>query len=180
MTKYFTGNGDNGETNLGNKKLSKDSLYAEAIGSLDELVSWLGFVRSEIKDDFIEESILKIQKYLFICQAEIGFLGAETKPEKTLSEDKIKILEDIILKIDNETSDLKNFIIPGSNNESAKLHVARSISRRAERKIVAFSKIANVSPNLLKFINRLSSTLFALARYIDNKNKIFEESPDYE
>ena len=180
MTKFYTGKGDKGESNLGGEKVSKSSKYAEAIGALDEINTWLGLSRVEIKNSFVAETLRKIQETLFIAQSEVGALGAGHKPQKSVSEIEVKILEDAISKVDKEIPELTHFIIPGGSRESALLDVARTLARRAERRIVAFYKDEpRVSDELLQFINRLSSTLFALARYMNYIKGVNEDHPQY-
>ncbi|HMB17504.1 MAG TPA: cob(I)yrinic acid a,c-diamide adenosyltransferase [Candidatus Paceibacterota bacterium] len=178
-TKFYTGKGDDGESNMGDKNISKSSLYAETIGSLDELTSWLGVVRATIEDQFVADSVMKIQKSLFIIQAEVGALGADHKPDKIIPEDRVKMLESIIKRIDQKVPEITHFVIPGGTKESAVLDFGRTLARRAERKVVAFKKKNKVSENSLQFMNRLSSTLFALARYMNYKKGEKEETPDY-
>jgi cob(I)alamin adenosyltransferase len=179
-TIFFTCTGDQGESNLGKKKVSKSSYYAKAIGSLDEITSWLGYCQTVISNDFVSQAIEEIQEDLFIAQAEIGSLGAGYEPSKKMTQEKIKSIERIIEKIDKEIPSITNFIIPRGSRESAVLDFGRALARRAEREIVAFSKKdTKTSEDLLKFMNRLSSILFALARYLNHVKGIKEKNPQY-
>lgn len=179
MTKYFTGKGDKGKTSFNGEKVSKSSLFIEVLGSLDELNSWLGVAKTEVNNEFILDSIKEIQEFLFIAQAEIAVSGTENKLSTTISVEETKKLELIIKKINEEVPEITNFIIPGGSQESTVLDFGRALARRTERKIVQFSKEQNISDEILQFINRLSSVLFALARYSNYQKDIKEKHPKY-
>ena len=179
-TKFFTGEGDKGESNLGGgKKTKKNSDYAELLGTLDELNSWIGIPRAGTKVELVIKSLRKIQGHLFIVQAEIAALGAGVDSEKKITLEKIIELENIIDRVDKEVPPIKSFIISGASRESAELDFARTLARRAERKAVGVADKFHLPPELLRFLNRLSSALFALARYENYKRGIKEEGPDY-
>lgn len=178
-TEFFTRKGDNGESCIGGKGVRKSSRYARAIGALDETTSWLGYCRSVIEDEFVSRTVRDIQEVLFTAQAEVVSLGTDFDSGKRVSEDKIRFLEEIVEKVDREIPPIRNFIIPGGSRESATLDFGRALVRRAERELVEFGSEADVSADLLGFMNRLSSTLFALARYMNLLKGIKEESPSY-
>ncbi len=179
-TKFYTGKGDKGESDLGEKKVSKSSEYAEAIGALDEVNSWLGVCRSNVENEFVSRALKGIQESLFIAQAEVGALGAGHTPRKTMPQEKVKILEKTMKEIDRELPLLEHFVIPGEDKESSLLDYARALARHAERKVVNFHENeVRVSDELLAFINRLSSALFALARYVNHVKGIEESHPSY-
>lgn len=184
-TKFFTRTGDSGKSILGNKSFSKDDPFFEFLGTLDELNSWLGFCgvglrrgsgRGVVNAGVI---LLRLQEILFIAQAEIAgiFFGSKRYPK--LSKKEVLYLENVIQEIDGLLPELKKFIIPGGAELSAKLEVARALTRRAERLAVAFSKQKKISPELLSFLNRLASLFFALARYENFRQKIKEKNPTY-
>lgn len=176
---FYTKKGDDGKTNLfhcDQQKISKDSAIMEALGELDELNSFLGLVRAEVGDiDFkvnnfqLKEIIHQTQENLFIIQAQIA--GAK----KEISIEKIEKLEKIIDWIEKEIPPIKSFFLPGASKVSAWLDVLRSITRRAERRVVAIKN----DQNSVIYLNRLSSLFYALARLIAYKSGITEESPDY-
>lgn len=180
-TKFFTGKGDKGESDLGGgKKVSKSSCDAELLGFLDELNSWMGVCRTTTDDEFVIDSIRKIQESIFLIQAETASIMADSEPSKRITDEKTTELEDIIKDIDSEVPKIEKFIIPGGSTESANLDYGRTLARKTERKAVELSKEKEVSGPTLKFLNRLSSTLFALARY-ENKKRDFKEShPSYQ
>lgn len=147
---------------MGAKKIAKDDPLFEALGALDELNSWLGFCNYK--------SLKRIQETLFIAQAELG-----TYSKLRVTAEKTRELESEILKIDKIVPQIKKFIIPGGSELSTKLDYARALARRAERAGVK----AHVSPELLQYLNRLSSYLFALARLANFRLKLREENPKY-
>jgi len=112
--------------------------------------------------------LFNIQKGLFYIWVELATKDTN-KLNKCVNEDDIKSLENIIDKYMGKAQGLDAFIIPGTSLASANLHIARTICRRAERTIISLSKIENINPLLIKYINRLSDTLYALARYSEDE-----------
>lgn len=165
--KIYTKTGDKGETSLyDNKRVEKDSLRVESYGTIDELNSSLGFARNFIEDRDIIDILLKIQRELFDVAGELATIDREIFPEK-ITEDHVNSLEKIIDAYLAKIPKVDKFIIPGSNRASASLHVARTICRRAERRIITLSKHEEVSPILIKYINRLSDCIYSLGRYLE-------------
>ena len=156
---------------MGSKKIAKDDPLFEALGSLDELNSWLGFCRYK--------KLKSIQEDLFIVQAELATVGMGTKSKIQITNAKTEKLEKEIAKIDKITPQIKKFIIPGASELSAKLDVARAFARKAERAVVAYGKKRKLNPEILCYLNRLSSLLFALARLVNYSLKVKEENPRY-
>jgi len=189
-TQFFTGAGDKGESALGGEKLSKSDLLFYVLGSLDELNSWLGLCRVEAALNAagsidVSKEIKNIQETLFIIQAELYALeslsahaGCEETGKKIISR-KVGHLEDLIKNIDEILPKIDKFIIAGGSELSARLDVARALSRRAERLTVSLSKNKKLSPDIIRYLNRLSSALFALARYINYNLNIKEDNPAY-
>lgn len=179
-TKFFTGQGDKGQSIFGKKKFFKDEALFELLGDLDELNSWTGLCRVESLRDF--KLILKeVQENLFIIQAEVAAVGFgyQARSFKRITGQKTKELEEIIGGIDKKLPAIRKFILPGGSELSARLDIARVIARRAERAAVAFNRRKKLPPELLQFLNRLSSLFFALARYANHAKKIKEENPRY-
>lgn len=165
--KIYTKTGDKGETSLyDNRRVEKDSLRVESYGTIDELNSSLGFARNFIEDRDIIDILFKIQRELFDVAGELATLDRERFPEK-ITEEHVNSLEKIIDTYLSKTPQVDKFIIPGSNRASASLHVARTICRRAERRIITLSKHEEVSPILIKYINRLSDCIYSLGRYLE-------------
>lgn len=179
----YTKNGDNGKTSIYgcDQRISKSSAITEALGSLDEVNSFLGVCKIKTKNvEYrilnmgIYEIIHKIQNNLFTIQAQVA--GADKK----IIEEDVLWLEKIILEIDKELPDIKTFLISGSTEVSASFDFARTIARRAERRVVAVSEenITKIDDFTLAYMNRLSSLLYALARYFASDSGV-EESPTY-
>jgi len=185
MNALFTGKGDDGKTNTYgcNQRMSKSSNIAEALGALDEANSFLGIckIKSQEKNlevyDGLALHILVhgIQEHLFKIQAEVaGF------PMK-IEESKVKDLESVIAAIEKELPPIKTFFISGGTLLAANFDFARTLARRAERRLVAVSEEGKVAigAETLRYMNRLSSILYALARLTNHKSGINEESPKY-
>jgi cob(I)alamin adenosyltransferase len=180
----FTGKGDSGTTKTFgcDQRISKSSVVAEALGALDEINSFLGFckVRSQaLKFDIGGKTfaaiIHGIQQSLFIVQAEVaGF-------PKSLAHEKVTELEAIVNEIEKEMPPIKTFFISGGTEIAATFDFARTIARRAERRVVAAREEGKVkiSDETMAFLNRLSSALYAFARLSNHKSGIKEEPPSY-
>jgi cob(I)alamin adenosyltransferase len=181
----YTRKGDDGTTKTFgcDQRISKSSIIAEALGTLDETNSFLGLCKVEseksnlILPDGVSfaETVHNVQKNLFIVQAELA--GSPM----SITEDKIKDIEKIIDDIEKELPPIKSFFISGGTNLAALFDISRTISRRAERRVVEVSLEGKVKVGVLTmaYLNRLSSLLYALARLTNHKSGINEESPDY-
>ncbi len=184
----YTKKGDDGKTSLYHcdQRMSKSSAVAEALGALDEANSFLGIVKAKLAErnmtlfsvgpERAADILQEMQKNLFIIQAEVA--GAE----KIIGEEKIKEEEDLIAIIEKEIPPITSFVISGVNIESAELDFARTLVRRAERRVVAVKdeNLVKISTNTLAYLNRLSSLLFALARLSAHKSGIKESTPTYD
>lgn len=175
MPTLYTGKGDGGTTKFfgcDQKRVSKSSSVAEALGNLDELNSFLGLVK--LKAGEFSKVIENIQENIFIISAHIA--GAD----KNLTEEKVKEIEAVIAECEKELPPIKTFTIAGGTELSALLDFARTLARRAERRVVAVhDELNSISPEVLKYLNRLSSILFALARLTNLRSGIKESSPSY-
>ncbi|MFC1802025.1 cob(I)yrinic acid a,c-diamide adenosyltransferase [Patescibacteria group bacterium] len=180
----YTRKGDDGKT-IGfgcDQRFSKSSAIAEALGSLDEINSFLGICKLKVQSiDFkISDKkpldlLEKIQQNLFIIQAQVA--GADKKIEEI----EIKEIENIIDEIEKELPTIKNFFISGGTEQASHLDFARTISRRAERRVVKVKEENEIIIDdlTLVYLNRLSSFLYAIARFFNHKYGINEESPKY-
>lgn len=167
--KIYTKTGDKGQTSLfDDTRVDKDSIRVESYGTIDELNSSIGLARSFIKEEEIRKILFDIQRSLFDVAGELATTKGEDFPEKIKQED-IKKLEGIIDHyLEKMTKEEKSmFIIPGSNQESASLHVARTICRRGERRMLTLSKEADIREDLIRYVNRLSDVLYAIARFLE-------------
>jgi len=186
-TKFYTGKGDSGESRVGRRKISKNNPLFDFLGGLDELNSWLGLCRvgaAKLSSRFgrqidVARILKEIQESLFIIQAEAaaGAFGYSKSPK--ISEEKTKYLEMVIEGIDKVVPKIEKFIIPGGSELAAKLDFGRTIARRIERLAKRYNEKKKLSKSLLQFLNRLSSLLFALARYVNFKLGLKEENPSY-
>ena len=166
MPNIYTRTGDKGTTGLyGGSRVDKDSLNVDVYGTIDEAISVLGFAYSQVETTEIKEYISHIQKRMFQAGAEFASdqRGIEMLKDK-ISEADIKYLEDIVDRETELNGPMREFVIPGVNPSSAALHVARTVVRRAERRITTMAREIPVREELRKYINRLSDACFAMAR----------------
>lgn len=170
LMKVYTRKGDSGETGLfGGSRISKNSLKVDTYGSVDESAAFIGAARALIKDKKINDILYAIQEKFLVIGA---YLASDSKGIPKLKE-KIEIsdiekLEKYIDEYSKGLLPLYKFIIPGENIESAALHVARTVVRRSERKIVALKEKDEVTPEILKYVNRVSDILFVLSRVVED------------
>jgi len=176
----FTGKGDDGTTYFfGSKeRFAKDTPLAEALGTCDELGSLLGYLKargrtSKRRTDLEDaEAIEGVQQNLFIIQAELA--GAD----KRITEEKVRDMERVINNIEKKLPPIKTFFIPGANEISALYDLARTVARQAERRVVHLGA-KHLSAHSLAYMNRLSSLLYAKARYHAQKGGKVEKKPHY-
>ncbi|MDP3982232.1 MAG: cob(I)yrinic acid a,c-diamide adenosyltransferase [bacterium] len=179
MAVFFTGMGDGGVSHVGQEKLSKDSHFLEALGELDETNSIVGLVRAQVSDTEIQEKLKGVQESLFIIQANIAMGAFSQVIAPPFTQDKTQGLEKEIAAIAKLVSLEGKFIISGETPEGAWLDVARTVTRRAERRLVALSREHAVSLEILSYMNRLSSYFYALARLVAFKKEVEENHPSY-
>lgn len=166
--KIYTKTGDKGKTSLyDGVRIEKDHIRVESYGTIDELGSFLGLSKQYVEDEEIYNIIENIQNKLFTVAANLA-TEDKSKLQYRITEDDIKDLEDII---DKYMDEFKGFIIPGTNKASAHLHVARTICRRAERRIISSTEVVEVDPIIIKYVNRLSDVIYSLGRYLETEKK---------
>jgi cob(I)alamin adenosyltransferase len=173
MVKIYTRKGDDGTTSLWyGGRVAKDDLHTEAYGTLDEANSVLGLARAKCSDQRLAADILRLQDELFVAGAELA-TGPEARdrlePGVTrLDDDMVDWLEERIDAYMAEVDLPPKFVIPGGNELSAQLDVARSVLRRAERRIVALQRAGAIEGSAaLRYVNRASDLLFAMSRIAD-------------
>lgn len=171
MSSIYTRTGDKGTTALvGGSRVEKDSLKVESYGTIDEVISTMGVAYSFLKDEELKTEITGIQKKLFVLGAELASdEKGMTYLKELIGQSDIDALEKIIDKYMDKVGPFKGFVTPGKNTSSAMLHVARTITRRAERVIITLSREDKVREELRKYINRLSDALYAMARFEEEK-----------
>src|SRR3989338_7554180 len=195
MTKVYTKTGDSGTTSLfGGKRVDKNSARIRAYGEVDELNSLIGVIVSDLRHSgeqsdsrtdsgqarmtdqklVINKKLLRIQTELFVLGANLATPSdVKTKVPK-ITKRHIKRLEEEIDSWSDKLPKLRNFILPGGNKVGSKLHLARSVVRRAERAIVDLNRQEKINQNVLIYTNRLSDWLFVLARYVNKLENISE------
>ena len=166
--KIYTKTGDKGQTSLyDGTRVDKDNLRVECYGTLDELNSYIGLCTNYAEGE--DKKILReIQIKLFSISGELA-TKKEVKYKNIVVEKDIDNLEKIIDSYIEKIDKMDAFIVPGTSLVSANLHIARTICRKAERRVFSLSKIEFVNPLLLKYINRLSDVIYAIARYNESE-----------
>ena len=163
ITKVTTKTGDKGKTALADgSRVSKDSLRVHCLGSIDELNASIGFA-AVLLPKKPEIDFKSIQNDLMNIGAEISIPNSE---KDFLDQNRIDYLDKKIELINNDLPPLKEFILPGGNDVCSRIHLARSICRRAERDLVSLNNKEKISPEILQYINRLSDYLFVVARLL--------------
>ncbi|PIR86403.1 ATP:cob(I)alamin adenosyltransferase [Candidatus Kaiserbacteria bacterium CG10_big_fil_rev_8_21_14_0_10_43_70] len=182
----YTGKGDKGTTKLFDSekgvRVSKTSDIFEALGTLDELNTILGWCKVlcddslVINDVQVKKMLHNVQDHIFTAQAEIA--GAE----KTIPEKNVKEIEKVIADIESRLPEIKTFFVPGGTELSARFDIARAVSRRAERRVLQIHESGGreIGEYTRVYLNRLSSLLYAFVRFVNHKNEIEESPPDYQ
>jgi len=176
LTKLYTKTGDDGTTGLGDgSRTTKDSARIEAVGTIDELNSWIGLLLAELPvDEQLIEPLTDIQHRLFDLGGELAVPGFQLIQAEMVSD-----LEALCDQLNEELPPLKEFILPGGSKSAGLCHMARAVARRAERIIVTLSKEETVGDDLKRYINRLSDVLFVMARQLarrDGGQEVFWKS----
>ncbi|WP_027625705.1 cob(I)yrinic acid a,c-diamide adenosyltransferase [Clostridium lundense] len=171
MSNIYTRTGDKGTTALfGGSRVEKDSLKVEAYGTIDEVISNMGIAYSFIEEEELKAELVEIQNKLFVLGAELASDESGIKYlNKLINQSDIDYLEKIIDKYMEKAGPFKGFVTPGKNTQSAMLHVARTVARRAERIIITLSREDKVREEIRKYVNRLSDALYAMARFEEEK-----------
>lgn len=170
ITKVYTRGGDKGKTSLvGGQRVSKACIRLEAYGTIDELSAHLGLLAAELPEGHEQMMVERIQNCLFNVCTNLATDLSKTPlyPSAHLPEGEIALLEQEVDTIMHELPEAQGFILPGGTREAAQAHVCRTVCRRAERRIVALSEEADVSPEVQQYINRLSDYLFVLAKKLN-------------
>lgn len=165
LTKIYTRTGDDGTTGLGDgSRINKDSLRVEAMGDLDELNSIIGIMLTESMPKNLEAILTNIQHDLFNVGGEICIPGYII-----LQQSRVTDLEKSIDLLNEHLDPLKEFILPGGTKAAAYCHLARTVCRRAERKLVELHRNEKVTDISLQYLNRLSDLLFVMCRSINKE-----------
>lgn len=173
LTKIYTRGGDSGQTSLGDgARVSKTNLRVVAYGEVDEVNSVIGVARLSTTGE-ADDMLSKIQNDLFDLGADLCTPEqVEPKyPPLRVIQDQVDRLENEIDLLNSDLADLNSFILPGGSRAAAHLHLARTVCRRAERRIIALGDSEHINPLTVIYMNRLSDFLFVLGRHVNNKGK---------
>lgn len=169
--KIYTKTGDSGETSLiGGARVKKDHLRIEAYGTVDELNACLGLVRDAAEQKVYEDQLMQIQNLLFSIGSNLAADDPKAMPLPQLSEESIVALEKAMDEMNEDLPSLRNFILPGGDLAASHCHLARTICRRAERRVVSLNEQAEVNSLIVRYLNRLSDYLFTLARWYTKRH----------
>ena len=169
--KIYTKTGDKGDTRLfDGTHVRKSDPRVDAYGSVDELNSFIGAAASFLQDDELKEILEGIQRDLFSVGAQLADPRRHSKKQKSkLDPARITALEETIDRFETELTPLRQFILPGGIPAAALLHLARTVCRRAERRVVALAENVTIDPQTLEYLNRLSDFLFVMARLVNQR-----------
>jgi cob(I)alamin adenosyltransferase len=182
---FFTGKGDQGTTKLfdtpSGVRVTKSSPIFECLGQLDELNTIVGWCKVACPPDFLVEGrkgselLHEVQDFLFTIQAEAA--GAQ----KSVPQESVEALSALITRIEKSLPEVKSFLVPGGTELSARIDIARAISRRAERRLVTVHESGDrpISETSRAYANRLSSLFYALTRLANHQAGISEQPPQY-
>src|SRR5262245_39952615 len=172
MTRIYTRTGDQGQTGLfGGGRVAKSDIRVEAYGAVDELNSVFGWALT-LQSKVNESRLAEIQADLFTIGAQLATPEDRSRGRKPyvpeLDARRVEDLEHWIDEMESGLPELKSFIFPGGSQPGAALHVARTVCRRAERRVVALAAAESIAPVIVTYLNRLSDLLFVLARSVNH------------
>ncbi|MCF6137476.1 cob(I)yrinic acid a,c-diamide adenosyltransferase [Pseudalkalibacillus berkeleyi] len=172
--KIYTRTGDKGQTSLIGGRVEKDDLRVEAYGTIDEVNCFVGQIIAELEHSIFKDVLIdleKIQHELFDCGGDLS--NIKKNKQNKLSLEAVKYLEEKIDQYVDEAPELERFILPGGSKSAASTHIARTITRRAERLVVKLRREEpGISEEVLSYLNRLSDYFFALGRVINFRLKV--------
>ncbi|TKG96643.1 cob(I)yrinic acid a,c-diamide adenosyltransferase [Puteibacter caeruleilacunae] len=175
--KVYTKTGDDGTTGLiGGTRVKKYHDRLEAYGTVDELNSWIGLIRSqEIGNDHID-TLIKIQELLFVIGGNLAtdYEKSNMKEYLPCTNEDIQYLEKEMDRMNESLPEMRAFVLPGGNNVVSFCHIARTICRRTERLTIKLSEELLVDLNVIKYLNRLSDYLFVLSRRLTHDQNVKE------
>ncbi|MDR7419232.1 MAG: cob(I)yrinic acid a,c-diamide adenosyltransferase [Armatimonadota bacterium] len=167
MPKIYTKTGDEGETGFfGGRRVSKDHARVEAYGTLDEVNSMLGLLVAHLDGD-LADVVRRVQRTLFDIGAELATPEPGRVP--ALGPEAAVALERHIDQWEEQLHPLRTFILPGGSRPAAICHLARAITRRAERRVVTLGRAEPINPEIVRYLNRLSDCLFVMARLLNRR-----------
>jgi len=163
---------------MGSERRKKSDRLYDVAGSLDELAAWIGFAASLTKEPRVIKTLRRLLQFLFCAGTDIATpLGQLCR--RRINDEDTKALETIIDEFEKDLDDLRHFVLPIGSQAVSGLHIARAVARRAERETVKLETSEQLNQALLPFLNRLSSLLFVMARWLNHKEGREEEHPTY-
>lgn len=167
--RLYTGRGDDGTTDLLGARVGKDDPRVDAIGALDETTSAIGFARALATVEQVRDDLVTVQRDLYKIMAELAFTEQTRPASYRLDVDRVAWLGDESDALAAKVELPREFVLPGESASGAALDVARAVSRRAERQVVALGQFGHpANPVIIGYLNRLSTLLFAAARVEDH------------
>jgi cob(I)alamin adenosyltransferase len=165
LSKIYTRTGDDGTTGLGDgSRIAKDDARIEAIGAVDELNSVIGLLQCEELADTLRDYLTGVQHRLFDIGGELSIPG-----HLMVTDDRVTELEIVLDELNENLPPLKDFILPGGTRAAALCHLARTVCRRAERRVYTLGKQADINTASARYLNRLSDLLFVMARDLNRQ-----------
>lgn len=175
--KIYTRGGDDGSTGLyGGARVSKADERVDAYGAVDELNALLGWVRTAGPSDNVDATLAGAQDTCFRLGAWLASQPGRDPGVPAVAEDDVEVLEAAIDAMQAELEPLKTFILPGGSEVASRLHIARTVCRRAERRIVALAEVEQVEGVFIRWVNRVSDLLFVQARW-ENRRAGVRDAP---
>lgn len=171
--KYYSGTGDKSETSLSSGRIKKTDKMIKALGDLDELLAFLGDAHSKIKYGTVKDTIRNLELGIYTISAQISGYASSVKTKKLngISSNDVVYLEDSLDSYSKNLEPMKKFVYPNGSQGGTALNICRAVARRAERSVLD----AGVSDEwILKYMNRISSLLFVMFRFI-NKSDNYKE-----
>ena len=178
ITRVYTRKGDSGETSLaGGQRVPKDSPRLDAYGTVDELNSFVGAARATLAtmeegEPRLEELtpiLLRVQHELFNLGSILATLPEDVHPKQArITRAEVGQLEVEMDRMNEDLPPLRSFVLPGGSRLNAELHICRTVCRRAERQLVAVSRVESVPPEAVRYLNRLSDAFFVWSRWVSH------------
>lgn len=166
--KIYTARGDSGATDLLGERVRKDDPRIDLMGDLDEATSSIGLGRSLVTSGDANDTLVTVQRDLYQIMAELAFIDTTRPDSLRFAAERVEWLEGAIAKVEKSVELPREFVVPGDTHAGAALDVARTVVRRAERQAVTLADAGGIgNPEIVRYLNRLSSLLFILARAED-------------
>jgi cob(I)alamin adenosyltransferase len=167
--RIYTKTGDDGTSGLiGGTRVEKYDLRLETYGTVDELNSWIGLIRSQSVDIQTKELLISVQNNLFVIGSQLAtdLSRTEISARSNFNPADITVLENEMDRILDQLPPMEHFVLPGGSSAISYCHLARTVCRRAERRVCQLAKEVNVPSDLIRYLNRLSDYLFVLSRKV--------------